>query len=212
MTYTIPSLTAGSNYTVRLDFVEYAFNAAGKRVFNVSINGTQVLSKFDIFVAAGGEFIGVAEQFTAAASSSGTITITFTSVVNNSMINGIEVYTDPAPPAVHMPAILTLTRSGPAKVDDIMPLIDGGKASPVNVSNSSSGFFSQLANSHVDFGIQGAGNTALGTTGGSTGGISTSLAIKFDLYKNQVEDADFLLPGWWIGAGMRKPVHGGQST
>jgi hypothetical protein len=93
MTYTIPNLTPGTSYVVRLDFVEYAFNAAGARVFNVAINGTQVLSDFDIWSAAGGENIAVAKLFPTTASSAGTITIGFTSVVNNSMINGIEIYT-----------------------------------------------------------------------------------------------------------------------
>ena len=98
MTYTIPNLTPGASYTVRLDFVEYAFNAAGSRVFNVAINGTQVLSNFDIWSAAGGENIALAKSFTATASSAGKITIAFTSVVNNSMINGIEIYSSSATP------------------------------------------------------------------------------------------------------------------
>ncbi|HEV8000328.1 MAG TPA: malectin domain-containing carbohydrate-binding protein, partial [Planctomycetaceae bacterium] len=107
MTYTVPNLTAGASYTVRLDFVEYAFNAAGSRVFNVAINGTQVLSDFDIWSAAGGENIALAKLFTATASSAGKITITFTSVVNNSMINGIEIYTSggAGPTAAIRPAL-----------------------------------------------------------------------------------------------------------
>jgi hypothetical protein len=92
-TYVINNLTPGASYTVRLDFVEYAFNAAGARVFNAAINGTQVLSNFDIWSAAGGENIALAKSFTATASANGTITISFTSVVNNAMINGIEIYT-----------------------------------------------------------------------------------------------------------------------
>jgi fibronectin type 3 domain-containing protein len=100
--YTIPNLTAGASYTVRLDFVEYAFNAAGARVFNVAINGAQVLSNFDIWTAAGGENIALAKSFTATASNADAITINFTSVVNNAMINGIEIYastpTTPAAP------------------------------------------------------------------------------------------------------------------
>jgi fibronectin type 3 domain-containing protein len=101
MTYTIPNLTPGTSYTVRLDFVEYAFNAAGARVFNVAINGTQVLSNFDIWSAAGGENIALGKTFTTTASSAGKITIAFTSIVNNSMINGIELYSSSAtaPPA-----------------------------------------------------------------------------------------------------------------
>jgi Malectin domain/Legume lectin domain/Fibronectin type III domain len=91
-TYTISHLTAGASYAVRLDFVEYIFDAAGARVFNVAINGTQVLRNFDIWSEAGGENIALAETFAARASARGTITITFTSVVNNSMVNGIEIY------------------------------------------------------------------------------------------------------------------------
>ncbi|HEV8067501.1 MAG TPA: fibronectin type III domain-containing protein [Planctomycetaceae bacterium] len=109
ITYTIPNLSPGATYGVRLDFVEYVMNATGQRVFNVAINGTQVLSNFDIFAAAGGENIALAKSFTATASSAGKITITFTSVVNNSMINGIEIYSSsPAtPPAA--PTGLTAT-------------------------------------------------------------------------------------------------------
>jgi fibronectin type 3 domain-containing protein len=91
-TYTIPNLTPGNTYTVRLDFVEYYFHTAGSRVFNVSINGTEVLNNFDIFAAAGGADILLPESYTATASSSGTITIAFNSVVNNSIVNGIEIY------------------------------------------------------------------------------------------------------------------------
>jgi hypothetical protein len=95
MTYTIPNLTPGATYTVRLDFVEYYWSAAGQRVFNVAINGTQVLSNFDIFAAAGGKNIAIARTFTATADSTGKITITFTSIVDNAMINGIEILTGP---------------------------------------------------------------------------------------------------------------------
>ena len=55
-TYTIPGLTAGASYTVRLDFAEEYWTAAGSRTFNVLINGTQVLTNFDIFATAGGEY------------------------------------------------------------------------------------------------------------------------------------------------------------
>jgi hypothetical protein len=92
-TYTIAGLTPGASYTVRLDFVEYTFDAAGARVFDAAINGTQVLSNFDIWKVAGGKDKAVAESFTATASAAGTIAISFTSVVNNAMINGIEIYT-----------------------------------------------------------------------------------------------------------------------
>src|SRR5205814_7573664 len=101
-TYTIPNLTPGGSYTVRLHFAEVAFTAAGQRAFNVAINGTTVLSNFDIFAAAGAEFKAVVEQFTAAADSNGTITIAFTLGTNgaphtNPSLRGIEIIPAAAP-------------------------------------------------------------------------------------------------------------------
>ena len=90
-TYTIPGLTAGASYTVRLDFAEEYWTTAGSRTFNVLINGTQVLTNFDIFATAGGEFKAVAESFTATASSAGAITIQFVTVKDNAQVNGIEI-------------------------------------------------------------------------------------------------------------------------
>ena len=55
------------------------------------INGTQVLTNFDIFATAGGENKAVAESFTATANSTGTITIQFVTVKDNAQVNGIEV-------------------------------------------------------------------------------------------------------------------------
>jgi hypothetical protein len=90
-TYTIPGLTAGSSHTVRLHFCETYFKTKGSRVFNVSINGTPVLTNFDIEATAGGENIANIQQFTEAANASGQYVITFTSVTNNALISGIEI-------------------------------------------------------------------------------------------------------------------------
>ncbi len=90
-TYTIGGFTANSSHTVRLHFCETYFTASGKRTFDVSINGTTVLTDFDIFAAAGGQNIANIQQFTEAANSSGQYVIVFTSVVNNSLVSGIEI-------------------------------------------------------------------------------------------------------------------------
>jgi PKD repeat protein len=102
-TYTLPNLTAGTSYTVVLFFAETYFGSAGSRTFNVTINGAQVLTNFDIYATAGGSNIAVAEQFTATANSSGNIVVQFTSVVNNAALNGIEVLST-APVVVTAPA------------------------------------------------------------------------------------------------------------
>lgn len=92
-TYTIPNLTAGATYLVRLHFVELTWTAAGQRVFNVAINGTSVLANFDIFAQVGQNH-ALVKQFTATANSSGQIVIAFTAgAADNPSIAGIEVDT-----------------------------------------------------------------------------------------------------------------------
>ena len=91
-TYTIPGFTAGSSHLVRLHFAETFWTATRKRMFNVAINGTQVLTGFDIFATAGAANRANIQEFTTTASSSGSIVITFTSVVDNALISGIEIH------------------------------------------------------------------------------------------------------------------------
>ncbi len=114
-TYTIPSLTAGASYMVRLHFAEIYWTAAGKRAFNVSINSSQVLSNFDIFATAGGADIGVVQQFSATASTTGTFTIQFTTVKDNAQVNGIEVLGGslPTPTPTSPPTPTPTPTSGP---------------------------------------------------------------------------------------------------
>jgi glucosylceramidase len=91
LSYVIPGMVAGKSYTVRLHFAEIYWTASGQRLFNVAINGTQVLTNFDVFATAGGKNIAIVEPFTATADSSGQITIQLTSVVDNAKISGIEI-------------------------------------------------------------------------------------------------------------------------
>ncbi len=91
-TYTIPGLVANSQHTVLLHFAEIYFSAAGKREFNVAINSTPVLTNFDQFAAAGGEYIAVVKTFTATANSSGQIVVAYTSgAVNQPSAAGLEI-------------------------------------------------------------------------------------------------------------------------
>ena len=90
-TYTIPGFTAGSSHTVRLHMCETFHTAAGQRTFNVTLNGTQVLTAFDIFATAGATNKAVVQQFTANANANGQYVIQFTTVVDNSLVSGIEI-------------------------------------------------------------------------------------------------------------------------
>src|SRR5260370_25500927 len=64
---------------------------AGQRVFNVLINGTQVLTNFDIIAAAGAANKAIVEQFTVNANSSGQFVIQYVTVKDNAKSSGIEI-------------------------------------------------------------------------------------------------------------------------
>jgi len=90
-TYTATGLTPGASYSVNLLFAEIYWTSAGKRLFNVTINGSQVLTDFDIFATAGGENKAIVETFTATADASGDITIGFVSIKDNAKVSGIDI-------------------------------------------------------------------------------------------------------------------------
>ena len=117
-TYTFPNLSPGATYTVRLHEAEFFWTSTGQRVFNVSINGQQVLTNFDIIAAAGGADRAIVEQFTTTATSSGQIAIQFTTVTDNAKISGIEILpgnsgVTPTPTPTQPPLTPTPTQSVP---------------------------------------------------------------------------------------------------
>lgn len=89
--YTLPGLKPGAAYTVRLHFAEIFYNAVGDRRFNVLINGSTVLSNFDIFATAGGADKAVVETFAATPDALGRITIAFANIFGGATCAGIEV-------------------------------------------------------------------------------------------------------------------------
>jgi hypothetical protein len=103
-TYTFPNLQAGASYTVRLHFAEFYWSNAGQRVFNVSINGNQVLTNFDIIAAAGAKNKAIIEQFNTTANGSGQIAIQFSTVVDNAKVSGIEILQGTAPTPTPTPS------------------------------------------------------------------------------------------------------------
>ncbi len=98
-TYTLPNLTPGAAYTLRLHFAETFFGpglpgggGAGSRLFNVAVNGSQVLGNFDIFAAAGGANKAVEKSFPATADANGNVTVAFTTgSANFAKLSGLEL-------------------------------------------------------------------------------------------------------------------------
>jgi hypothetical protein len=85
--YAIP--VANGQYDVRLHFAETYLTEAGKRVFDVSVNG-EVIPKLDVFAAAGGANIAIVKTVPVTVKD-GKVTIQFTPIVDQPTINAIEV-------------------------------------------------------------------------------------------------------------------------
>lgn len=187
-TYTLPNLTAGSQYTVRLHFAELYWTATGKRKFNVAINGTTVLSNFDIYAAAGARYKALVREFTTTASSSGQIVIGFTTVTDNASIVGIEVI---ASTPNYAPTIAVAASATPDPVNGtsaalaVLGADDDGEANltytwatigtpPAGVTFSSNGS-NAAKNTTVTF--TKAGNYALMATVKDAPGLSTTSTV-----------------------------------
>lgn len=85
--YIVP--VANGNYTVSLNFAEIYWTSSGKRVFNVKINGTQVLTNVDIYALAG--FANPVHFSFPVNVINGSIKIDFITVVDNAIVNGISI-------------------------------------------------------------------------------------------------------------------------
>ena len=91
-TYTVTGLTPSASYTLRLHFADPSSTAAGQRQFDVSLNGTAVLTNFDVFATAGGENKAVVQSLTATANAQGDLVIAFAyGAAGTPFVNGIEV-------------------------------------------------------------------------------------------------------------------------
>ena len=90
-TYTFTGLTPGVTYKVRLHSVESYWTAVGQRRFNLLINGTQVLTNFDIFAVTGAQNKATINEFMAPANGSGQIIVQFVTVTDNARSSGLEI-------------------------------------------------------------------------------------------------------------------------
>jgi streptogramin lyase len=114
MTYTLSGLTPNTNYTLRLHFNELYWGAVtsggvGSRVFNVAINGQSALSNYDIYQQAGGANKAIVEQLPATADATGNVAVQFTTVTDNAMVNGIELFDGTLPPQPPRPPYVAST-------------------------------------------------------------------------------------------------------
>jgi endoglucanase len=81
------------NYSVYMMWAEINFSSANSRVFNVSLQGSQVISGLDIFSAAGGEYIAYGLTRTCTVSN-GILDITCSSVTDDAKFSALQVIQD----------------------------------------------------------------------------------------------------------------------
>jgi len=116
-TYTFP--VANGNYNVTLKFAEIYFTTPGGRVFNVAINGTPVLTNFDI-VAAGGALTAVDQSFPVTVTN-GQIAIQFSQgAADQPLVSGISISggsTAPPPPPSNSTVYARIDSGGPGYTD-----------------------------------------------------------------------------------------------
>jgi len=93
-TYEFAGLMANKKYQLRLHFAENygAITAPGQRTFSVYLNSNKVLSRYDVFAAAGNRRNrAVVRDVIGNSDAQGRIILRFESVVQNAMVNGIQV-------------------------------------------------------------------------------------------------------------------------
>ena len=99
LVYTLP-VPPGGPYTLRLHFAELFDDGPGMRIENVSINGTRVLTDFEIFKAAGGLNKAVVKEFSGIRpDKNGNVTLSFSPTASspdrNAKVSGIEILEQP---------------------------------------------------------------------------------------------------------------------
>jgi uncharacterized repeat protein (TIGR03806 family) len=110
--YTLNGLDPAAYHKLELYFAEVVSMGAGKRVFDVRVNGVLLLDNFDIVVAAGGLNKAVRRVFTLKPSPAGVISIQFTSVTGRAKVSGLALFK-------HLPAPVPALANAPGPVGDL---------------------------------------------------------------------------------------------
>ena len=106
LTSTFSNLAGGDTYRFEWHGSEVAFTAANKRVFNLSLNGVQVMTNLDITAEVGAK-ASLTKSFSTTANGSGQIVCSFGFNVDNPVFSGLAVWGREAPRNVTFNAAFT---------------------------------------------------------------------------------------------------------
>ena len=133
-------MTASASYTLRLHFADPTSTAAGQRQFNVSVNGAQLLTNFDIFATAGAADQAVVQSLPVTTNAQGQLIINFSQgAAGEAMVNGIEL---DAGSSVVQAINCGELAGGTIAVDDLATFTDQGSLQVINGEVLSTGSLS----------------------------------------------------------------------
>lgn len=156
--YNIP--VANGEYEVVLRFAEIYWGESGRRIFNVAIEGSQRLSNFDIFAAAG-KNVAIDRTF-AVTVNDGQLNIVFSAVVDNPKVSALIVRSQsssPMPPVITQhPIAQTVTQGQPVtfsvQASGTAPLAYQWQRNEVSIIGATSPSYSILQSSQADSGAR----------------------------------------------------------
>lgn len=105
--YVLP--VPNGNYTVRLHFAEIFHTQVGQRVMDVSLEGTPVLTDFDL-VAEAGSFTALVREFQVQIAD-GAVELDFSASVDQPKVSAIQLLVDSGPPPPNTPPTFSLDRT-----------------------------------------------------------------------------------------------------
>ncbi len=91
-TYNLTGLSPDTAHLLELHFAEIYHSDPGRRVFDVFINDVLVLDNFDIISVTGAKNAAVIETFNTISDSTGAISVTFVTEVNNAKVSGLALF------------------------------------------------------------------------------------------------------------------------
>jgi hypothetical protein len=121
------------SYIINLKFDENVFTQAGQRVFNILVNGQNVVPNFDIFARAGAQFQAVDVAIPVAVTT-GQISIQFASVVSNPRVAAVEIL----PSALPAPTLTALSPNSASAGASVPVTITGSNFNTDVVINAGS--------------------------------------------------------------------------
>jgi hypothetical protein len=88
--FTCTYAVSNGTYAVTLKFAEISIETTGQRLFHVDLNGTRVLSSFDVYATAGGPNKAVDRTFPVTVTG-GQVSLVFTALMSSATVSAIEI-------------------------------------------------------------------------------------------------------------------------